>query len=98
VAGPACQSRRRGGQRRYRPNHQINLRTRGFVSGKHTSNERSLSDRAGGCGEWVRLDALGVGIQEVVYPVLTEEAEVVEALASPRSTECTPTQECSPDA
>jgi len=37
----------------YGPNHQINLRTRGFVSAKHTSNERSfIADRAG-AGWWL---------------------------------------------
>jgi hypothetical protein len=34
--------------------------------------------------------ALGVSFQEVVHPVLNEEAEVVEALANPRRTEWTP--------
>ena len=31
--------------------------------------------------------ALGVSFQGVVHPVLSEEAEVVEALANPRRTE-----------
>jgi hypothetical protein len=34
--------------------------------------------------------ALGVSFQEVVHPVLSEEAEVVEALANPGRTEWTP--------
>jgi hypothetical protein len=34
--------------------------------------------------------ALDVSFQEVVHPVLNEEAEVVEALANPRRTEWTP--------
>ncbi|QHO78054.1 hypothetical protein ACH79_41255 [Bradyrhizobium sp. CCBAU 051011] len=34
--------------------------------------------------------ALAVSSQEVVHPVLNEEAEVVEALANPRRTEWTP--------
>jgi hypothetical protein len=32
-------------------------------------------------------NALAVSFQEVVHPVLSEEAEVVEALANPRRTE-----------
>jgi hypothetical protein len=34
-----------------------------------------------------QLSKLDVSFQEVVHPVLSEEAEVVEALANPRRTE-----------